>query len=195
MLPSRVIERIVWSLPYRLSETIVPLWSKKMYDWNSVRCFALPGGDSNGFVRINLKGRETLGKVEIRSEYSELCKKIDSGLKSFSNLETGEPIVTRIDHISESIDRADILSRQVPDLVVHWTSNCASASSGITSDEHGEIHWDRGSKARSGRSGDHSPNGWLAARGPDIPHGNSTSVAGISELGVNILKWVKEESC
>ena len=189
-LPTRLVEKIIWHLPYSISDIIVPLWSKNMYDWNRIRCFALPGGDSNGLIRINLKGREARGTVEPGREYDELCTMIEEGLRSFLDIETGTPVIAGIERMDRTCRNFDVRHSRLPDMIVYWNPIRAFETRGVVSARHGEIRWDPGWKITSGRSGDHSNRGWLAACGADIPDLGSTSAVDIAVLASDILRWV-----
>ena len=193
-LPTGLVQRIVRRLPYTVDHMIVPLWSKRMHDWERIRCFTIPGGDSNCLIRINLKGREARGTVAPGQEYDELCAKIEAGLKSFHDIETGAPVVTKIERAVNVCEGFDVLHSRIPDLVVHWHPIRAYETTGVTSAEHGDVVWDSGWRLPSGRSGDHSPRGWLAAAGPDIPHLHSTAVNDIAALAPTILQWFAARS-
>lgn len=188
-IPTALVEKVVWHLPYKISETIVPLWSRNMYNWDQVRCFVVPGGDSNGLIRINLKGRETRGTVEPGAEYDELCLRIEEGLRSFREIETGASVVAQVERLDRDYPGFDVLHTAVPDLVVHWNPLPAYQTSGVTSPQHGEVRWEPGWKIVTGRSGDHSPRGWLAARPSDFPSAGGPLPGDLAELAARILQW------
>lgn len=182
------VEKLLWHLPYGIYETIVPLWSRSMHDWDQVRCFALPGGDSNGLIRINLKGREARGTVAPGAEYEELCDAIEAGLRSFSDIETGAPVVARIDRMDRLGRAYDRPHSAVPDIVVDWAPISAYRTRGVDSAQHGRVEWQPNWRAKTGRSGDHSGRGWLASEGPGLPPNARTE--DIAELGNEFLRWV-----
>jgi predicted AlkP superfamily phosphohydrolase/phosphomutase len=83
--------------------------------WRRMRAFALPSF-YDGRIRINLRGRETDGLVDIR-DYDRMCGEIEALLAGCVELRTGEPIVDLIDRT-----RGDPLSRAAsePDLTIVW---------------------------------------------------------------------------
>jgi predicted AlkP superfamily phosphohydrolase/phosphomutase len=135
------------------------------------------------------KGREARGTVEPGAAYDELCAKIEAGLKSFHDIETGAPVVARIERADKVCEGFDIRHSRIPDLVVSWHPIRAYETRGVTSAEHGDVVWESAWPIPSGRCGDHSPRGWLAASGPGIPSLHSHAVNDIAALAPTILQW------
>jgi predicted AlkP superfamily phosphohydrolase/phosphomutase len=189
MVPTPVVQRLTTWMSFKTVSRVVPLWSKHMYDWSRVRCFPLPGGDSNNLIRINLKGREAEGTVAPGREYDELCDAIEEGLLSFRDIETGAPVVDKVVRLSSVVEGLDVAHTPLPDLVVHWRQVPAFDTTGVRSPVHGEVRWEKGWKVASGRSGDHSPRGWLAAAGPGIPHASRDDAFSVAALGQTVLRW------
>jgi len=52
--------------------------------------------DLQGYIRINMRGREALGIVEPGDEYDWLCSKIAEGLATFVDADTKEPVVESV---------------------------------------------------------------------------------------------------
>jgi predicted AlkP superfamily phosphohydrolase/phosphomutase len=70
-LPWRLVRQVTRRIPHAWNKALVPLWSAKMYDWSRTRYFALPM-DLNGYIRLNVKGREAEGIVD-PSEIDAVC--------------------------------------------------------------------------------------------------------------------------
>lgn len=189
MVPTPVVQRLTNWMSFRAVSAVVPLWSSRMYDWSHVRCFPIPGGDSNSLIRINLKGREDQGTVSPGAEYDELCEAIEEGLLSFRDIETGAPVVDRVVRIDREVEDLDVEHTRLPDLVVHWRQVPAFDTSGVRSSAHGEVRWEKGWRASSGRSGDHSPRGWIAAAGPGIPHVARDESFSLAQFGQTVRRW------
>ena len=88
--------------------TIVP-----PHDWSRTRAFSLPS-DQRGFVRINLRDRESQGVVP-RADYDAMCEHVVDVLQSARSLD-GEPLVRRVFRTAPG----DTPPRHLPDLVVDW---------------------------------------------------------------------------
>lgn len=107
---------------HRLARTtMLPL-----YDWSKTRAFSLPT-DQNGWIRINLSGREASGIVPA-DEYEELCNELESKLKGLVT-EDGKRLVSKTFRTAASVEQA--LGQRVPDIVVHWEEAAFTAGVGI----------------------------------------------------------------
>jgi predicted AlkP superfamily phosphohydrolase/phosphomutase len=87
----------------------------ELHDWSRTRAFALPT-DQNGWVRVNLAGRERLGVVP-EADYVGLCDALETRLQSLATID-GRPVVADVLRPARSIGEARI--SPLPDLVVHW---------------------------------------------------------------------------
>ena len=128
-----------------------------------------------GGVRINLVGRESHGRIHRGREYDALCERLEADLRALVNVETGTPVVTRVERSDAHYERSQLDA--LPDLFVEWNSERPTET--IWSPRFGLIrspytHW---------RTGDHKPGGLLLARGPAIPAGASLPSLEIDRLG------------
>ena len=57
------MRQVTRRIPTAWNQALLPLWSRRMHDWPNTKYFALPM-DYNGYVRLNLKGREQQGCVD-----------------------------------------------------------------------------------------------------------------------------------
>jgi predicted AlkP superfamily phosphohydrolase/phosphomutase len=93
------------------------------YDWPKTSAFALPT-DQYGWIRINLKGRESQGIVPL-DEYEQLCTELEQMLLSLSS-EEGELLVQDVGRTAADVANARV--NPLPDLVVHWRDAAFSSS-------------------------------------------------------------------
>jgi len=189
-LPWQLVRQVTMRLPSSWNQALVPLWSRRMYDWSETRYFALPL-DLNGYVRFNVRGREREGLVERGDEYDRLVEHLREELRSFRDLRTGEPVVARVEDVDELVGpdapRRDVL----PDLIAHWEDLSAIDSPGMSSPGYGEIRWDRPTRLPSGRSGNHTDRGWFVASGPGIPSRVITDArADAVNLAPTVFEWM-----
>lgn len=192
VLPWRLVRQVTTRLPRRLNQALVPLWSSRMLDWSSTRFFALPV-DVNGFLRINLRGREAQGIVEPGREYRELCEELREAFLGLRVIETGEPIAERVRFLDDFAPPDAPCRHVLPDLVVEWRDSVgARGTSGIRSDRHGEIRWDPDWRFPSGRSGNHHGRGWLVAAAPGLPEGRKIGRRDILDVAPTVLRWLGE---
>jgi predicted AlkP superfamily phosphohydrolase/phosphomutase len=188
-LPWTLVRQVTRRIPNAWNKALVPLWSRRMHDWASTRYFALPM-DYNGYVRLNLKGREKQGCVD-PADADRLIAEVDSALRSFRDIDTGKPVIRGTIKVDQLIAPTAPRRRYLPDLVVLWDPpGPVWASSGVVSDRFGEIRWAKGRKLASGRSGNHTPHGWFVAKGPGIPPGPSARTYDTADLMPTVFQWL-----
>lgn len=121
--------------------------------------------DLQGYVRLNVVGRERDGTVKPGAEYSALCDRIAEGVASFVDSETGAPLVEQV-ACAEEIYPEGPRRALLPDLVVRWAATPAATHSAVLSPRFGEIPWPTPGVHPTGRSGNHRDEGFVVASGP-----------------------------
>ena len=162
---------------------------KRKIDWARIPAFTLVA-DLQGYIRINLRGREALGIVEPGNEYDQLCSKIAEGLSTFVDADTEEPVV-------ESVKRSDQLFGQgkqlkdLPDLIIQWKPSSAAKHREVVSLRYGSISWSLPGRHPTGRSGNHGPEGFLLAVGKAVKQGSKIEDANILDLAPTLCALLK----
>jgi predicted AlkP superfamily phosphohydrolase/phosphomutase len=152
--------------PYQMNEKGDPLsfqtpcWYQPA--WPRMKAFALPSF-SEGYIRINLKGREPQGIVD-PSEYDAVCDEITEQLHKLKDSRTGEPMVQKVVRTRSNATDSDP-RRPDADLVVIWQDKCASDT--VESPEIGRI-----GPVPFNRTGSHRSDGFLTLAGPNIEPGS-----------------------
>jgi predicted AlkP superfamily phosphohydrolase/phosphomutase len=188
-LPWSLVRKVTTRLPSRVNHGLVPLWSRKMYDWSTTRFFALPV-DLNGYLRVNLRGRDAEGIVEPGPEYEELLDELSETFMTFRDVRDGSSIVSGVDRVDDLVGRDAPYRPDLPDLVVRWESTFAHGCPGIRTC-YGVIPLDPDHPLPSGRSGNHTHNGWVVAGGPDIPEGvRLEDPIDSADLPATLLSWM-----
>jgi predicted AlkP superfamily phosphohydrolase/phosphomutase len=147
-------------LPRGVQEHLVLLKTLSDVDFSRTQAFALPT-DLQGFIRVNLQGREPQGTVSPQ-RYDSLCDSIVEELESLRDAATDERVV-------ETVFRPRVLYRDadsvdhLPDLCVLWKN--AGPVSSVYSPRYGTIEVQ---KSFLERSGNHRLEGFWFAAGPDI---------------------------
>ncbi|MGA9291876.1 MAG: alkaline phosphatase family protein [Ignavibacteriaceae bacterium] len=158
-------------LPLKIQDKMTAYWRMGGTKWEETMIFSMLS-DLQGYIRLNLKGREKNGIVEQGKEYDNLCNKIIEGIKTFKDEKTQEPIV-------ESAEKTDLLFNNgtgfnnLPDILVKWKIKPAAGYNKIISPEYGELKWPQPGKNPDGRSGNHRFEGFILAVGNDFQK-NST---------------------
>ena len=158
-MPAGLRGAIARAIPDRAALALTARLELRGIDWTNTPAFAHPA-DNQGYVRLNLRGRERGGVVAPEAAEG-LMEEIAAGLETFQDPD-GAPAVA-------SVARPPKLYRgrhadRLPDLVVRWSDRPATGLTELRSERFGTVRR-RGSG--SGRSGNHTPgDAWaLAAPG------------------------------
>ncbi|HEY7481359.1 MAG TPA: alkaline phosphatase family protein [Gemmatimonadales bacterium] len=188
-LPWRLVRQVTRRLPSAWNQALVSLWSRRMHHWPSTKYFALPM-DYNGYVRLNLKGREKEGIVDPKDAAGVIAE-LDAALRGFRDIESGRPVIQGTVNVDELVPPDAPRRRFLPDLIVLWDPpHPVGDSSGVVSESFGEIRWPKGRKHASGRSGNHTPHGWFIAKGPGILPGASSRTYDTADLIPTVFRWL-----
>lgn len=125
--------------------------------WHKMKAFALPSF-SEGYVRINLEGREPQGVVS-PSDYDSVCEEIISHLKELKIGRTNEPAVADIIRTRKSATEPDT-GLPDADLIIMW--NEETLADLVESPSFGRI-----GPVPYQRTGSHTPNGFLLIHNAD----------------------------
>ena len=165
-VPPRARGVIAGALPDRAALELTARLELRGVDWSTTQAFAHPA-DNQGYVRLNLRGRERDGIVD-PAEADELMERIAAGLRTFRDPD-GEEAVAGVDRVADRYSGER--GAQLPDLVVSWSERPATMLTGVASSDFGEVSR---SGAGSGRSGNHTPGDAWAVVAP----GRSASRSG-----------------
>ena len=174
------------SLAYKLARTLYhtqDFW--RMLPKNNTSAFSL-GSCLNGYIRINLRGREKNGIVESSEAYDQLCSAIIEDFKTFVDADTREPIVEQIvrsDELFNSGSRLELL----PDLIVRWSSTPAIYHRKVVSNRYPWLSISMPPRNHNGRSGNHSSEGFVLAVGGEIPPDTCIEKGDILDLAPTIF--------
>lgn len=168
--------------PHKLNELSDPLsfqpaeWYKPC--WPYMKAFALPSF-SEGYVRINLQGRESQGIVA-PTEYDDLCDEITQKLYSLKDARTGVPMVKEIMRTRQYGSNYNFKYPDA-DLVVVWQEDYATDV--VDSPDFGRI-----GPVPFARTGSHRSQGFLLAKGPGIEANACLPQCHAVDLAPTILK-------
>ena len=150
-LGSGVRRRVAAAIPDRVALALTARLELGGIDWSATRAFAQPA-DNQGYVRLNLSGRERNGVVD-PSAAAELLGEIAAGLKTFHDPD-GESAVAAVEEPEGR--EAGRFGDRFPDLVVRWRQTPGAGL--VESDVHGTVR--RGGYG-TGRTGNHTDgDGW-----------------------------------
>jgi predicted AlkP superfamily phosphohydrolase/phosphomutase len=119
--------------------------------------------DLNGYVRINLRGREADGIVKPK-DFDHFCSNITEAFESLINADTEEPVVKSVQRSNQLFSNGPGL-KYLPDLIIRWNHNPAAKEKTITSKQYPSFSISTPRRNLDGRSGNHRPEGFLIALG------------------------------
>jgi predicted AlkP superfamily phosphohydrolase/phosphomutase len=177
-LPLPLRRGLTHAVPDALKNRIMTRWTTGGVNWEATPAFTLRA-DLNGYIRLNVRGREPRGVVA-PEDADALCVRLSEGLLGFRDADTGAPIIEEIRRASEVFPHGD-RDHRLPDLIIRWQQSSAASHAAVVSEVLGRI--DRATPGRipNGRSGNHTPYGFLLAHGAGIAAGGSL------EPGADIL--------
>lgn len=185
MIPPGIRHRVKSALPVQIRHRLTAFWRLNDIDWSRTRAFSMLA-DMQGWIRVNLKGRESRGIVDT-AEYDDLCEQIAAGLRTFVDVDTQQPVVHNIVRAAQVFEGEKL--DWLPDLIIQWSDAPVAGVRAIASPRYGRIDWPLPGKNPEGRSGNHLPEGMLIAAGNGIKSGNIIG-AHILDLAPTILTFM-----
>lgn len=150
-----------------------PMWYHPA--WPAMKAFALPSF-SEGYIRINLRGRERDGIVA-PEDYDRVCDEVEALLRGMRDARTGTPMVQRVVRPRTDATRDDPKLPD-PDLLVLWTAQPTD----VVDTPCGRI-----GPVPYQRTGSHVERGFLLASGPGIDDASVPQDAHALDLAPTIL--------
>jgi predicted AlkP superfamily phosphohydrolase/phosphomutase len=169
--------------PYKMKNEGVPLGDMPVmcYSslWPKMKAFALPGF-SDGYIRINVKGREANGIVD-PSEYDSVCSQIENLFYRLKDGRTGKPLVKKVVRTRQS-PYNDEYKMPHGDLNVIWDEAIADVVDSPDVGRIGPIYYNR--------TGGHRNRGFFMAKGPGIAPGSALNEGGAVDVGATLLGFM-----
>ncbi|OQW37494.1 MAG: hypothetical protein A4E19_12480 [Nitrospira sp. SG-bin1] len=178
-LPARIQNAIARAVPVSVRDWVISRVTSAGYDWKRTPALALLA-DHNGYLRFNLKGRETRGCLRADEDsFSRYREWLESGFRGLRIVTDHTPLVNELVWGAEAFPgrRADYL----PDVIVTWNKHPPAAV--VESKALGRIT----SRLDTGRSGNHRHEGFLLLCGPGQQHEGWASVKHIVNLAPQLL--------
>ncbi len=184
LVPAGWRARVKNRLPQWAQDRLTVYWRTGDRDWSRTRAF-VAFCDLDGYIRINLRGRERDGIVA-PEEYRGLCDQIAEGLRTFRDADTGSPLIQEI-HFAEQTFGDGPMRGYLPDLVVQWVDSPAVNHRQIVSERYGSVAWPTPGRHPLGRSGNHRRTGFLLVAGPELERTPLTGPVRIIDLAPTAL--------
>jgi predicted AlkP superfamily phosphohydrolase/phosphomutase len=155
LIPKDFRKALARRLPTKLRDKLAQRVDTADIDWGKTRAFCLPT-DLEGYIRVNLRGREPQGVVAPGDEYRAVCRELAEALGGLKNPATGRSAVREVIVAEQAF--AGPRQDQLPDLVVCWSDE--ARISALESAAAGTV----AGASPDGRTGTHKPPGFVLAR-------------------------------
>jgi predicted AlkP superfamily phosphohydrolase/phosphomutase len=149
-VPSSLRAAVASALPTGVVHELAARLYLQGVDWSRTRAVALPG-EHNGYVRLNVRGRERDGVVE-PGEVDDLLDELAEGIATFRDDDGGEAVA--------AVERPEVgegpAVALLPDLVVRWADRPSEGVRALHSERYGEVR----RHGTPGLSGHHREEAW-----------------------------------
>jgi predicted AlkP superfamily phosphohydrolase/phosphomutase len=177
-VPVRLQNAIALAVPLALRDFVIDRSLTAGHDWAETPALAVRG-DVNGYVRLNVRGRERDGMLGIEDarKYQELLREC---LFSLRSAESGNPVVKDVYSTEQKFpgDRNGFL----PDVIVTWSDEPPPLE--VHSPLLGTI---RGLDD-TGPRGHHRSEGFMITLDPDAEHGTEAPSMRVGEIAPMVLR-------
>ncbi len=176
-VPPRWQSAIANMVPLSVRDAVIDRAMTSGHDWLHTPGLALRG-DNNGYIRINLRGREKQGMLDAGSASLEAYRQLIA--ESLADLRTldGTAVVREVCSVPEHY-RGAAVSR-LPDLIVRWNgvppADQVKSSAGIIEGESG-----------SGRGGNHRADGFQILLEPSSARGAEADAIPLTDFASMVL--------
>jgi predicted AlkP superfamily phosphohydrolase/phosphomutase len=167
-----------------IQEKLSLRWKAAGISWNQTRAFLIENSNE-GYIRINLKGREPQGCVEPGKEYADLCEEIYQTVKTMTNPANGA-LAARAVYKTDDIYQGPCRSH-LPDLIINWNDDAKITTELLTAKYGVARSKEPGWAVPPYYTGNHRPNAFMLSLGPGIPQAAICEGTSILDLAPTIL--------
>jgi predicted AlkP superfamily phosphohydrolase/phosphomutase len=178
LLPKDFRKNLARMLPTALRDRLAQHVDAADIDWSRTRAYCLPT-DLEGYVRVNLHGREPLGTVGPGAEHDQVLRDLMIGIGELRDPRSGRPIVRDVLRTDEIFPGER--SSYLPDLIVRWEPGAPIAAA--ASERIGVV----AKSSPDPRPGTHRGPGFVLAQGPGIPAGSVMGDGHILDFAPTLL--------
>lgn len=191
-VPGALRERAADLLPDSTAIDVMLRMGTPKRDFSRSRVICMPS-DPNGYLRLNIKGREAAGALD-PADVPAFVERLREGLMAFEDCEGG-PAVAGVHDLFSEVKGGDLRSEvdTLADVLVEWVPRPATHVTGVTSPRYGTIMRAGGPGGPTGRSGGHVADAWVVvvpgdgARVADVaaPRLEDVAATACARLGVD----------
>jgi predicted AlkP superfamily phosphohydrolase/phosphomutase len=176
-------------LPRSIHYWLSMKWVNNSIDWERSRAFCIPNSNE-GYVRVNLQGREPRGIVPAGSAYSDLLVEIETRVSELVEPEGGRAAVERVVQMDDVFQGAQ--RPHLPDLVVTWNPQ-ARVLAQVASEATGPVRKLAAYQIAPYYTGNHRPNAFVLAAGASVVPGSTFTDGHILDLAPTIFAILGEQ--
>jgi len=171
-------------LPRSVNEKLSMHWKTADISWASTKAFVIENANE-GYLRVNLKGREPEGVVERDDEYDAICDALLDVAASMTNPDNGRRAAAQVHKTSQLFSGP--CACNFPDVIINWDPE-AKITKSLSTGKYGVVAADEAGFAVSPYyTGNHRGNAFVVAQGPTVPAGSVLDGASILDLAPTIL--------
>jgi predicted AlkP superfamily phosphohydrolase/phosphomutase len=171
-------------LPRSVNERLSMHWKTADMHWPSTRAFIIENANE-GYIRVNLQGREPEGVVEGQPAYDAICDTLLETARGMTNPDNGRRAAA---HVHKTVDLySGPCAGNFPDIIIDWDPT-ARVTTKLVTPGHGIVASDEpGCGVSPFYTGNHRGNAFLVAQGPTVTAGGVLEGASILDLAPTIL--------
>jgi predicted AlkP superfamily phosphohydrolase/phosphomutase len=182
-IPLGVRQSVTRCLPRSVQHKLSLKWTSAGIDWQRTQVSCIPNANE-GYLRVNLRGREPLGIVEHGASCTELLSGLEAEMRKLRNPANGCAAAHQVFLIDEVFPGTE--RRHLPDLVVAWDPD-ARLLAEMDAPSAGTVTGPAGYQTSPFYTGNHRPNAFVLARGPGIPANERLEQGHIVDLAPTVL--------
>ncbi len=188
-IPLPLRHAVTRCLPRALHHRLAMAWVNTSVDWERSSVFLVPNANE-GYLRVNLRGREPRGTVAPGSAYEDLLGELHLRLSELIVPAAGLPAARSVVRTDEAFPGPQ--QRHLPDLVVTWNP-VARVLDELHSERCGLVRGPAGYLTAPYYTGNHRPNAFVLARGPHVLGGGRLADGHIVDVPATILALLGTE--
>ncbi|MEZ5290885.1 MAG: alkaline phosphatase family protein [Vicinamibacterales bacterium] len=185
LVPERLRHAISTALLSReMQERLSLRWKTAGIAWPRTRAYVIENANE-GYIRLNLRGREPDGIVEPGADYDRWCDEICATARTMTHPGTGRPAALAVHKTAELFDGP--CADHLPDIVIVWDIG-ARVTTALLTERYGLVQVAEPACAIPPYyTGNHCPNAFAAVRGPGIAPGAPIAHGHVLDLAPTIL--------
>jgi predicted AlkP superfamily phosphohydrolase/phosphomutase len=176
-------------LPHSVHYWLGMKWQNSGIDWSKSKAFCIPNANE-AYVRLNVRDREPSGIVARGAEYASLVAELDREFRTLVNPANGRAAVHQVFDVDREFPGP--MRGNLPDVVVTWDPE-AQVLNEVRGARAGSVRKKAGFETVPYYSGNHRPNAFVLARGPNVRPGGALDNPHIVDIAPTILEMLGVE--